>query len=520
MKLVIPKGATSRIVTVFIQNNSLTTGAGLSGLDQTSAIVGGYVREGGVGVALTVDENVTTEGTYQAPSVAGKVRIGTPANLPAGFYELHFHNDLWASGAEAIAIGLGGATNMAPLTLEVQLSDPVRGLGSPTALPNAAADAAGGLPISDAGGLDLDAQRTDVAAILVDTGTTLDGRIPAALVGGRMDASIGAVVDGVLTAAKFAAGAFDAVWSVAARLLTAGTNIVLAKGTGITGFNDPTVGAIADQVWDEAIAGHLGAGSTGAALNGAGAAGDPWTTPIPGAYGAGTAGKIVGDALDAAVSSRASAAQATAIEADTQDLQVQVGVDGAGLTAIGDARLANLDATVASRATPAQVNAEADQALADYDGPTKAELDAAVAPLATAGSVAALAADLVAVLQAVDTEVAAILVDTDVTIPGLIAALDTLIDGVKAKTDNLPAAPAAVSDIPTAVQNADALLGRSIAGGANGGRTVTSALRRLRNRVAIAGGTLSVYQENDSTVDHTAAVTTAAGNPITEVDPA
>ena len=38
-----------------------------------------------------------------------------------------------------------------------------------TALPNAAADAAGGLTISDAGGLDLDAQRADVAAVLVDT---------------------------------------------------------------------------------------------------------------------------------------------------------------------------------------------------------------------------------------------------------------------------------------------------------------------------------------------------------------
>lgn len=46
-----------------------------------------------------------------------------------------------------------------------------------TALPNAAADAAGGLPISDAGGLDLDAQRSDVAAILVDTGTTLQGEL-------------------------------------------------------------------------------------------------------------------------------------------------------------------------------------------------------------------------------------------------------------------------------------------------------------------------------------------------------
>ncbi|ADV12940.1 hypothetical protein [Mesorhizobium ciceri] len=43
---------------------------------------------------------------------------------------------------------------------------------------------------------------------------------------------------GALTAAKFAANALDAVWSTTTRILTAGTNIVLAKGTGVTGFND------------------------------------------------------------------------------------------------------------------------------------------------------------------------------------------------------------------------------------------------------------------------------------------
>lgn len=67
-----------------------------------------------------------------------------------------------------------------------------RGL-SGTALPNAAADAAGGLIISDAGGLDADAQRSDVAAILVDTGTTLDARIPASLSGGRMRSDMEAI---------------------------------------------------------------------------------------------------------------------------------------------------------------------------------------------------------------------------------------------------------------------------------------------------------------------------------------
>ncbi len=58
-----------------------------------------------------------------------------------------------------------------------------------------------------------------------------------------------------------------------------------------------TVGAIADAVWDEVLSGHLTAGTTGAALNGAGSAGDPWGTALPGAYGAGSAGKLIGDLL-------------------------------------------------------------------------------------------------------------------------------------------------------------------------------------------------------------------------------
>ena len=92
-------------------------------------------------------------------------------------------------------------------------------------------------------------------------------------------------------------------------------------------------------------------------------------------------------------------AQTAAIEADTQDLQTQVGTGGVGLTAIGDARLANLDATVSSRlasgsytvpldATATQAAAAA--ALAAYDPPTLAELTSAVAPLALEATVGAL----------------------------------------------------------------------------------------------------------------------------------
>lgn len=156
-----------------------------------------------------------------------------------------------------------------------------------------------------------------------------------------------------------------------------------------------------------------------------------------------------------------------------------------------------------------------------------------------AASFTSLANTLATIAGYLDTEVAAIKAKTDnlppdpadasdvaasmaslaSTLTTVLAAVDTEVAAIKAKTDNLPAAPAAVGDIPTAAQNADKLLGRNIAGGSDGGRTVTSAVRKLRNRVAIASGVMTVYQEDDATADHTEAVTTAAGNPIVSTDP-
>lgn len=124
-KLFFNKAEENLIAIVFIQDSSSSVGAGLGSLDENSSIAGGYVKRNGTGVALAVDENVTTEGTYQAPSTAAQVRIGTVANMPTGFYELHFHNSLLTL-ADYLVIGLGGASNMAPLNLEFRLHDPIR----------------------------------------------------------------------------------------------------------------------------------------------------------------------------------------------------------------------------------------------------------------------------------------------------------------------------------------------------------------------------------------------------------
>jgi hypothetical protein len=79
-----------------------------------------------------------------------------------------------------------------------------------------------------------------------------------------------------------------------------------------------------------------------------------------------------------------------------------------------------------------------------------------------------------------------------------------------------------MTDAPTTTAIADAVLDRDMSVGTDSGsatvRTVRQALRALRNRFVVSGGTVTVYKEDDSTPSHTAAVT---GTPaVTESNPA
>ena len=74
--------------------------------------------------------------------------------------------------------------------------------------------------------------------------------------------------------------------------------------------------------------------------------------------------------------------------------------------------------------------------------------------------------------------------------------------------------------LPTAIENADALLARNVSGGSSSGRTVKQALHFIRNKWVVAAGTLTVYDTDDTTTSWTAAVTgTAGADPVTGVDP-
>jgi hypothetical protein len=239
MKLLIQKGATSKSVDIFVQDSSVTTGAGLAGLVFNSAGLVAYQhRPGSAAAAITL---ATLASATAAWSSGGFIAVdGT--NMP-GVYRFDIPDAVLASGVNECVIMLRGATNMAPVVLEIQLvsfdpNDAVRaGL---TALPNAAAAASGGLFTrgTGAGQINQDANgRIDVnvAAISTDSvaadncelmfdgtgyagGTTplsvnltqWRGTQPAVLVSTRVDASVGAMANDVVTAAAIATDAIGA----------------------------------------------------------------------------------------------------------------------------------------------------------------------------------------------------------------------------------------------------------------------------------------------------------------------
>lgn len=133
-------------------------------------------------------------------------------------------------------------------------------------------------------------------------------------------------------------------------------------------------------------------------------------------------------------------------------------------------------------------------------------------------------ASISADVAAVKSDTAAILDDTGTSGVVVAAASKT---GYSIGTGGIAAAAFAAGAIDAAAlaadaanEIADAYLGRNIAGGSSTGRLVKDCHRLLRNRFAISGGTLTVYQEDDTIPAWTAAVTQTAGNPISEVDPA
>ena len=350
----------------------------------------------------------------------------------------------------------------------------------------------------------------DVAAVQSDT-NDLQSRLPAALISGRIDATVGAMQADVLTSTALAASAVTEIQTGLSTLDAAGVRSAVGLAaanldTQLAAIDDaidtevgaikattdkldptlenssdgwiftaaalqqvpavtvPTAADVADAVWDEPIASHAAvSGSTAEALNAAGASGDPWVAALPGSYTAGQAGYLLGTNLDATVSSRASAAdlatvagyvdtEVAAIKAVTDKLDgtLELSSDGQIFTA---AALQNapsssgLDAA-GVRAAIGLASANLDTQLADL--PTNAELSTALASSDDA-VLAVLGTPAGASLSA---DVAAVQADTNDIQSRLPAALVSgRIDAsVGAMAANVMTAAAAAADLTTELQ--------------------------------------------------------------------
>lgn len=206
-------------------------------------------------------------------------------------------------------------------------------------------------------------------------------------------------------------------------------------------FAPPTTQAVSTQtyvilpgisVWDDTLAEHLISGSTGSALNAAGAAGDPWSTALPGAYGAGTAGLIVGTNLDATVSSRL--APTTAGRTLDVTATGAAGVDWANVE--GQSTAVNLSAT---NIDVDQVVASVSGAVGSVTGNVGGNVTGSVGSVATDGITSgSLAASAITEIQAGLSTLTAAQVNTEVDT----ALADVNLDHLVGTATGIPAIPA------------------------------------------------------------------------------
>ncbi len=165
-------GSTDVTDLIFIADPASTVGKGKTGLS-AAAIKAGYTR------VETDNDVVAVDGSSSLSDItltAAHTDWGfeeVDGTLQPGLYRIDLPDAVFASGArQAVLYVMINTDSASPSIVRYDLvgydeTDGVR-LGL-TALPNAAADAAGGLPISDAGGLDMDDLKGDVTAVRVKT---------------------------------------------------------------------------------------------------------------------------------------------------------------------------------------------------------------------------------------------------------------------------------------------------------------------------------------------------------------
>lgn len=221
----IKAGSTDQTIYVKIQNSSVTTGAGLTGLVyNSSSLTCYYVKNRGSATQLTL---ATLAAANSAHSDGGFKEVDA-TNMP-GIYRLDL-SDTIVDTAGDVVILLKGATNMVECQIEIPLYavDPydatAYGLSRlDAAVTSRLAPTTAGrtLDVSTGGEAGLDwanigspTTTVNLSGTTVKTATDVEtdtqdiqGRLPAGLISGRIDARVGAMATDVLDAAALKADA-------------------------------------------------------------------------------------------------------------------------------------------------------------------------------------------------------------------------------------------------------------------------------------------------------------------------
>lgn len=216
-------GSTNVSVYFYIQQDASGTSPGepVTGLLFSDIETGGsasYMRQG----AARVDLTLVTLASASAAHTDGGFILVDDTNMP-GVYRCDYPDAAFATGVDiticSIVVASGQNAVAAPLMVEID--DSVVQTG------DSFASVTAGVTVTT---------NND------KTGYALTQTFPTNFADLSISATTG-LVDITQTAA-------DKAWGTAARTLTAGTNIVLAKGVGVTGFNDLSAAQVNAEVLD------------------------------------------------------------------------------------------------------------------------------------------------------------------------------------------------------------------------------------------------------------------------------
>src|SRR3972149_1176746 len=230
------KDSTSQLIEIFISDSSSTTGAGKTALVYNSTNLTAYYYCSG-----TTATSVTLATMTVCTWASGGFKEIDAANMP-GWYQFGIPNNALASGCGAdvnfhIFEKTTFALNVVPLPFAISLVD---NLESDTyAKVN---------PLTYTVSNKVDANVYTWNGTAVATPDTAGYPVVTVKDGtgtGEINTASGLV--------DIPQAGADKAWGTAARVLTAGTNVALAKGTGVTGFNDLSAAQVNTEV-DTALA--------------------------------------------------------------------------------------------------------------------------------------------------------------------------------------------------------------------------------------------------------------------------